>query len=214
MLHAGTVKLIPSLWARLLAGAVDNLEALDRLIGALPELLRQAIFQGGDGWTTEVIAADEVRQIQAVARLRGEQHGVWVRNFTERETSQAWEEILRGLDLGNGCLDGGVWTRASLCRSRVGVSCWPVPLIPVSSGNAGRLPRTAPGKTRAILYAFIMRPPGLGGSLLDDAAFDRERAFLQKELNRIVECCRMAGNGPEALPSLPALRLNDPLLSG
>ena len=78
----------------------------------------------------------------------------------------------------------------------------------------GRLPRTAPGKTRAILYDFIVRPPDLGGSLLDDAAFNRERAFLQKELNRIVECCRMAGNGPEALPSLPALRLNDHLLSG
>ena len=78
----------------------------------------------------------------------------------------------------------------------------------------GRLPRTAPGKTRAILYDFIVRPPDLGGSLLDDAAFNRERAFLQKELNRIVECCRRAENGSEALPSLPALRLNDHLLSG
>jgi len=75
------------------------------------------------------------------------------------------------------------------------------------------LPRTAPGKTRAIRYDFIVRPPDLGGSLLDDAAFDLERAFLQKALNRSVEGCRLAGNGPEALPSLPALRLNDPLLS-
>ena len=108
-----------------------------------------------------MIAADEVRQMQAVARLLGEQHGLWVRNFTDRETPQAREEILRGS--GNGCLDGGVairfWTRAARCRSRVGVSCWPVPRIPVSSGSAGGLPRTAPGKTRAILYDFIVRPP-------------------------------------------------------
>ncbi|MDS4042657.1 MAG: hypothetical protein RKP20_15970 [Candidatus Competibacter sp.] len=34
-------------------GAVDKLEALDRLIGALPEPPRRAIFYCGDGRTTE-----------------------------------------------------------------------------------------------------------------------------------------------------------------
>ena len=120
-------------------GAVDQREARDRPIGALPEPPRQTIVWGGAGRTTEAIAADEVRQMQAMARPRGEQHGLWVRNFTDRETPQARAEIVPGS--GNGCLDGGVairfWTRAARCRSRVWVSCWPVPRIPVSSGNAG-----------------------------------------------------------------------------
>ncbi len=201
--------------ARLLAGAVDKLEALDRLIGALPEPPRQAIFYCGDGRTTDAITADEVRQIQAVARLLGEKHGLRVRNFTYRETPQEREEILR--DLGSGFLDGVVAIRCldegiDLPELRIG-------FLLASSTNPrqfvqrrGRLLRNAPGKTRAIIYDFIVRPPNLGGSL-DDESFNMERAFFQRELQRIVEFCRMAENGPEALHSLHELRLNYHLLA-
>lgn len=201
--------------ARLLAGAVDKLEALDRLIGALPEPPRQALFYCGDGRTTDAIAADEVRQIQAVARLLGEKHGLRVRNFTYRETPQEREEILR--DLGSGFLDGVVAIRCldegiDLPELRMG-------FLLASSTNPrqfvqrrGRLLRNAPGKTRAIIYDFIVRPPDLGGGL-DDEAFNLERAFFQRELRRIVEFCRMAENGPEALHSLRELRLNYHLLA-
>ncbi len=201
--------------ARLLAGAVDKLEALDRLIGALPEPPRQAIFYCGDGRTTDAITADEVRQIQAVARLLGEKHGLRVRNFTYRETPQEREEILR--DLGSGFLDGVVAIRCldegiDLPELRMG-------FLLASSTNPrqfvqrrGRLLRNAPGKKRAIIYDFIVRPPDLGGSL-DDESFNMERAFFQRELQRIVEFCRMAENGPEALHSLHELRLNYHLLA-
>jgi superfamily II DNA or RNA helicase len=57
--------------ARLLAGAVNKLAALDQVTGALPEPPRQAIFYCGDGRTTDAITADEVRQIQAVAPTAG-----------------------------------------------------------------------------------------------------------------------------------------------
>ena len=201
--------------ARLLAGAVNKLDALDRVIESLPEPPRKAIFYCGDGRTTDAITADEVRQIQAVARLLGEKHGLRVRNFTYRETPQEREEILR--DLGSGFLDGVVAIRCldegiDLPELRMG-------FLLASSTNPrqfvqrrGRLLRNAPGKTRAVIHDFIVRPPDLGGGW-DDEAFNLERSFFQRELQRIVEFCRMAENGPAALHSLHELRLNYHLLA-
>lgn len=201
--------------ARLLAGAFNKLEALDRVVASLPEPPHQAIFYCGDGRTTDAITADEVRQIQAVARLLGEKHGLRVRNFTYRESPQEREEILR--DLSSGFLDGVVAIRCldegiDLPDLRMG-------FLLASSTNPrqfiqrrGRLLRNSPGKDRAIIHDFIIRPPDLGGNM-DDSAFNMERTFFQRELSRIVEFCRMAENGPEALHSLQELRLKYNLLS-
>ncbi|MFO1432241.1 MAG: DNA phosphorothioation system restriction enzyme [Candidatus Competibacteraceae bacterium] len=202
--------------ARLLAGAVNKLDALGQVLDTLPEPPHKAIFYCGDGRTTDAITDDEVRQIQAVARLLGEKQGLRVRNFTYREAPQEREEILR--DLGSGFLDGVVAIRCldegiDLPELRMG-------FLLASSTNPrqfiqrrGRLLRNAPGKTRALIYDFIIRPPDLGGSL-DDEAFNLERSFFQRELSRIVEFCRTAENGPEALHSLHDLRLRYNLLSG
>lgn len=201
--------------ARLLGSAVNKLEALDRTINAMPEKPTKAIFYCGDGRTTDAITDEEVRQIQAVSRLLGEKHGLRVRNFTFRETTQEREEILR--DLSSGFLDGVVAIRCldegiDLPELRMG-------FLLASSTNPrqfiqrrGRLLRNAPGKNRAIIYDFFVSPPDLGGKL-DDAGFNMERSFFQKELTRIVEFCRMAENGPEALHKLNALRLKYNLLS-
>lgn len=201
--------------ARLLGGAVNKLGALDRIIGAMPEKPTKAIFYCGDGRTTDAITDEEVRQIQAVSRLLGEKHGLRVRNFTFRESAQEREEILR--DLSSGFLDGVVAIRCldegiDLPELRMG-------FLLASSTNPrqfiqrrGRLLRNAPGKNRAIIYDFFVSPPNMGGKL-DDSGFNMERSFFQKELSRIVEFCRMAENGPEALHDLHALRLKYNLLS-
>lgn len=201
--------------ARLLAGAVNKLNALDGVISAMPEPPKKAIFYCGDGRTTDAITDEEVRQIQAVARLLGETHGLRVRNFTYRETSEEREEILR--DLSSGFLDGVVAIRCldegiDLPDLRMG-------FLLASSTNPrqfiqrrGRLLRNAPGKNRALIYDFVVEPPDLGGTL-DDAGFNMERDFFQRELSRIVEFCRMAENGPEALHSLQEIRLKYNLLS-
>lgn len=201
--------------ARLLGGATNKIATLDRVLGSLPEPPRQALFYCGDGRTTDAITDDEVRQIQAVSRLLGEKHGLRVRNFTFREKTQDREEILR--DLTSGFLDGVVAIRCldegiDLPDLRMG-------FLLASSTNPrqfvqrrGRLLRNAPGKNRAIIYDFIVSPPDLGGRL-DDEGFNMERKFFQRELGRIVEFCRMAQNGPEALNSLRDLRLKYNLLS-
>jgi len=201
--------------ARLLAGADNKLDALDQVISAMPERPHKAIFYCGDGRTTDTITEEEVRQIQAVARVLGEKHGLRVRNFTYRESPQEREEILR--DLSSGFLEGVVAIRCldegiDLPELRMG-------FLLASSTNPrqfiqrrGRLLRNAPGKNRAIIYDFIIRPPDLGGSL-DDNAFNMERDFFQRELKRIVEFCRMAENGAESMGVLRDLRIQYNLLA-
>ncbi len=201
--------------ARLLGGAVNKLEALDQLIAAMPERPQKALFYCGDGRTTDSITDEEVRQIQAVARLLGEKHGLRVRNFTYRETSSEREEILR--DLTSGFLDGVVAIRCldegiDLPDLRMG-------FLLASSTNPrqfvqrrGRLLRNAPGKIRSEIYDFIVSPPDFGGAE-DSASFNIERNFFRRELIRIVEFCRMAENGPEALASLSEIRKQYNLLA-
>lgn len=201
--------------ARLLGSAANKMPALDSLIASLPERPQKAIFYCGDGRTTDSITDDEVRQIQAVARLLGERHGLRVRNFTYRESPQEREEILR--DLASGFLDGVVAIRCldegiDLPDLRMG-------FLLASSTNPrqfiqrrGRLLRNSPGKPRAIIYDFIVAPPDFGGGQ-DDDAFNMERKFFQRELTRIVEFSRMAENGPEAMSLIQNLRVSYNLLS-
>jgi DNA phosphorothioation system restriction enzyme len=201
--------------ARLLGSAQNKLEVLDQVIASLPERPKKALFYCGDGRTTDTIADEEVRQIQAVSRLLGEKHGLKVRNFTFRETSEEREEILR--DLASGFLDGVVAIRCldegiDLPDLRMG-------FVLASSTNPrqfvqrrGRLLRHAPGKKRAIIHDFIIQSPDFGGTL-DDDAFNLERNFFQRELKRITEFCQTAENGPEAMHELRELRLSYNLIS-
>jgi superfamily II DNA or RNA helicase len=201
--------------SRLLSSATGKLHELDKLIANLPQKPKKAIFYCGDGRTTDTIHEDEIRQIQSVSRILGEKHNLRIRNFTFRESIQEREEILR--DLETGFLDGVVAIRCldegiDLPDLRMG-------FILASSTNPrqfiqrrGRLLRNAPGKEYAIIYDFIIEPPDLGGKI-SDSAFNLERAFFQRELKRIVEFCRIADNGPEAMNLLKDLRLKYNLLS-
>lgn len=201
--------------ARLLAGAENKITVLDEVISALPERPRKAIFYCGDGRTTDSITAEDVRQIQAVARLLGEKHGLRVRNFTYQESPAEREEILR--DLGSGFLDGVVAIRC--LDEGIDLPNLEMGFLLASSTNPrqfvqrrGRLLRHSKGKARAIIHDFIIQPPDFGG-VLDDDAFNLERSFFERELTRIIEFCQTAENGPEALVALQELRSKYNLIS-
>ena len=154
--------------ARLLGSAQNKLEVLDQVSASLPERPKKALFYCGDGRTTDTIADEEVRQIQAVSRLLGEKHGLKVRNFTFRESTEEREEILR--DLASGFLDGVVAIRC--LDEGIDVPDLRMGFLLASSTNPrqfvqrrGRLLRHAPGKKRAIIHDFIIQPPDFGGTL-------------------------------------------------
>lgn len=201
--------------ARLLASAQNKLAVLDEVLKGLPEKPKKALFYCGDGRTTDPVADEEVRQIQAVSRLLGDQHGLKVRNFTFRESPEEREEILR--DIASGFLDGVVAIRC--LDEGIDVPDLRMGFLLASSTNPrqfvqrrGRLLRHAPGKKRAIIHDFIIQPPDFGGTL-DDASFNLERNFFQRELRRITELCQTAENGPEAMHVLRELRSKYNLIS-
>ena len=147
--------------------------------------------------------------------MLGEKHGLKVRNFTFRESTEEREEILR--DLASGFLDGVVAIRC--LDEGIDVPDLRMGFLLVSSTNPrqfvqrrGRLLRHAPGKKRAIIHDFIIQPPDFGGTL-DDDAFNLERNFFQRELKRITEFCQTAENGPEAMHALRELRVTYNLIS-
>jgi superfamily II DNA or RNA helicase len=76
----------------------------------------------------------------------------------------------------------------------------------------GRLLRRAPGKDRAVIYDFIVRPPDFG-SADTDRDFNAERRLFRRELERILDFCASAENGPAALNQLHDLRLQYNLLA-
>lgn len=196
--------------ARLLASAANKLPALRETIAALEAPLERAIVYCGDG-SVECPVTDELdRQVIAVSRMMGDELGLRVRKFTCEEPGPEREEIIQALrdrDLqavvAIRCLDEGI----DIPDARLG-------FLLASSTNPrqfiqrrGRLLRRSDetGKRRAIIYDFIVRPPDFGGQT-DDAAFNLERRFFKRELERIVEFCESAENGPAALEKLQSLR--------
>ena len=195
--------------ARLLGAAANKLVALDRLLADMDSPPKKAIFYCGDGRTNDQVNQEETRQIQAVARLLGERHQLRVRNFTYREGAAERDNILR--DFRSGFLDGIVAIRCldegiDLPDLRVG-------FLLASSTNPrqfiqrrGRLLRDAPDKPYATIYDFIVLPPDMDGDY-DDAAFNLERRFLERELTRVREFCSTALNSEEAMAKLLNLRI-------
>ena len=196
--------------ARLLASAANKLPALRQIIKQMKEPLERAIVYCGDG-SVECPLTDELdRQITVVTRILGEELGLRVRRFTCEESGEEREEIITALknrDLNAvvaiRCLDEGI----DIPDVRIG-------FLLASSTNPrqfiqrrGRLLRRSDetGKRRAIIYDFIVEPPDFGGKM-DDAAFNLERRFFQRELQRILEFCATAENGPAALHELEPLR--------
>jgi superfamily II DNA or RNA helicase len=195
--------------ARLLASAANKLNALSAVLNGMETPLEKAIVYCGDGRVEQPITDEEERQILAVARLLGEEHGLRVRKFTYEESSEERERILTGLREGSldavvaiRCLDEGI----DLPEVRMG-------FLLASSTNPrqfvqrrGRLLRRAPGKSRAVIYDFIVKPPNFGGGE-DEKAFNVERRLFRRELERVLDFCQTAENGPAALNQLQDLRL-------
>jgi DNA phosphorothioation system restriction enzyme len=201
--------------ARLLAAAANKLPALSKVLATHGEAIKMAIVYCGDG-TVECPATAEVdRQILAVARLLGESHHLKVRKFTCDESSEDREGILAALRSGGldavvaiRCLDEGIDVPDVRLGFLLASSTNPRQFIQ----RRGRLLRRAPGKTRAVIYDFIVRPPDFGGES-DANAFNVERRLFGRELERVLEFCRSAENGPIALQQLQDLRLTYNLLA-
>lgn len=201
--------------ARLLASAANKLPALTEVLRTHGEPVEKAIVYCGDG-TVECPATAELdRQIVAVTRLLGERHQLKIRRFTCDESPEEREQILTALRNGGlhavvaiRCLDEGIDVPDVRLGFLLASSTNPRQFIQ----RRGRLLRRASGKTHAVIYDFLVRPPDFGGES-DASAFNVERRLFGRELERALEFCRSAENGPIALQKLQDLRLTYNLLA-
>lgn len=200
--------------ARLLASAQNKIPALQSTLRGLGTRPERAIVYCGDG---RVEAADDstMRQVDAVQRMLGLEEHLRVHKFTCDEGPEEREQMLRALRSGRldalvaiRCLDEGIDVPDIRQAFILASSTNPRQFIQ----RRGRLLRPAPGKRRAQVWDFIVRPPDLGGQV-SDAAFNMERRLFKRELERIVEFCDTAENGPAALNLLIELRKTYNLLS-
>lgn len=201
--------------ARLIASAANKLPALTAVLRAIGEPIEKAIVYCGDGTVECPATAELERQIIAVTQLLGEEHALKVRKFTCDESAEEREEILTALRGGSlnavvaiRCLDEGIDVPDVRLGFLLASSTNPRQFIQ----RRGRLLRRAPGKARAVIYDFIVRPPDFGGDA-DAGSFSLERRMFRRELERILEFCRTAENGPVALQQLQSLRLTYNLLA-
>jgi DNA phosphorothioation system restriction enzyme len=203
--------------ARLLASAANKLPALSKVLDELDQPAEQAIVYCGDGRVENDASADaeNERQIEAVLRLLGNKHRLRVRKFTCDESVDEREEMLerlrdRKLDaiVAIRCLDEGIDVPDVRMAFILASSTNPRQFIQ----RRGRLLRRAPGKSRAHIWDFVVKPPDLGGRF-DSATFNTERGLFKRELERIVDFCRTAENGDAALNQLLSLRKTYNLLS-
>ncbi len=201
--------------SRLIGSAANKLPALAAILENLDPPARQAIFYCGDGRVESSASGEEIRQIEAVTNLLYEEAGLRTRRFTYEESAEEREEILRALKSGSlhgivaiRCLDEGI----DLPDVRMGFLLASTTNPRQFIQRRGRLLRKAPGKHHATIYDFIVRPAGLDGDHEADV-FNAERRLFRRELERIVEFCKTAINGPSALGSLQDLRMKFNLLS-
>ena len=207
---SSTLKFLLLARSRLLASAANKLPTLEAILRENTMPFDHGIVYCGDGRVEDEESDDEtlIRQVDAAVKILGGDLGLRVRKFTCDEPMEEREEILRLLRDGMlnaavaiRCLDEGIDVPDVRMAFLLASSTNPRQFIQ----RRGRLLRKAPGKTRAHIWDFIIRPPDMGGQT-DDATFNIERRLFQRELSRVVEFCRTAENGDVALHTLEGLR--------
>jgi DNA phosphorothioation system restriction enzyme len=202
--------------SRLIGAAANKLPALVGILNGLEAPARQAIFYCGDGSMENEMSGELVRQIHAVTNALHSEAALRTRRFTYEESPEEREEILRKLKAGDlhgivaiRCLDEGI----DLPDVRMGFLLASTTNPRQFVQRRGRLLRRAEGKPHATIYDFIVEPSGLDSEYEADV-FNVERRLFKRELERIVEFCEDALNGPSALGVLRALRIRFNLLGG
>ena len=193
--------------ARILASARGKIPALVERLSRLKETTHNLIYCG-DGSVEGEVDASVMRQIDAVVRALGRDLGMAVAKYvadtplTRRHDlrKRFAEGSIQGL-VAIRCLDEGVDIPETRRAFILASSTNPRQFIQ----RRGRILRTAPGKSMAEIFDFIVEPSTeeLDGS---DAIFPTVRNLFRRELSRIFEFAGLAVNGPEALQTLLPLR--------
>lgn len=192
--HEGLAALL-SQRSRLLGAAANKLEALEEIMRSRLHT-SHTLFYCGDGSVEDGTHNESLRQLEAVARLLGNDLGYRVNTYTAETALEEREDLRRRFETGE--LQGLVAIRC--LDEGVDIPAIETAIILASSGNPrqfiqrrGRVLRPHSNKQRATIFDMIVLPPALGRETLEV-----ERNFLRKELSRFVEFADLADNAGEA----------------
>ena len=194
--------------ARIVAGASEKLDALREKIkpyihdnnilvycGATNVLDENSDFSSSD--------AGDIRQIEAVTRILGNEFGMAVAQFTSKENMETRASIKEQFQRGDRlqaivaikCLDEGVNIPGIKTAFILASTTNPKEYIQ----RRGRVLRKAPNKPYAVIYDFVTLPRPLDSvSSLTSEQTQRDLALVRNELIRIKEFGRLSQNSMEA----------------
>ena len=194
--------------ARIVAGASEKLSALREEIKPYIHDNNILVYCGATNVLDEKADcsssdAGDIRQIEAVTRILGNEFGMDVAQFTSKENMETRASIKEQFQRGDRlqaivaikCLDEGVNIPGIRTAFILASTTNPKEYIQ----RRGRVLRKAPNKPYAVLYDFVTLPRPLDSvSSLTTEQAQRDLALVRNELARIKEFGRLSQNSMEA----------------
>lgn len=194
--------------ARIVAGASEKLDALREKIVPYIHDNNILVYCGATNVNDETGTPDEsydsdIRQIEAVTRILGNEFGMSVAQFTSRENMETRAIIKEQFQRGDRlqaivaikCLDEGVNIPGIKTAFILASTTNPKEYIQ----RRGRVLRKAPNKPYAVLYDFVTLPRPLDSvSALTKEQAQRDISLVKNELSRVKEFGRLSQNPMDA----------------
>lgn len=194
--------------ARIVAGATEKLDALRIAIAPYSKENNLLVYCGATNVMDEksefsTVEDSDMRQIEAVTRILGNEFGMEVAQFTSRESMEVRttikEQFLRGDRLqaivAIKCLDEGVNIPGIRTAFILASTTNPKEYIQ----RRGRVLRKAPNKAFAEIFDFVTLPRPLENvSALTSEQAQRDTALVKNELARTQEFGRLSMNPMDA----------------
>ena len=190
-------KIIAQKRSRLVAGAINKLPALAREIKTYINDNHILVYCGATKIAKQDDKGDDMRQIEAITEMLGNDMGMHVAEFTSREDNYTRDLLRRRFSDGDylqalvaiKCLDEGVNIPAIKTAFILASTTNPKEYIQ----RRGRVLRKYPGKEFAVIYDFITLPRPLDEAI--NLTYDEikcEKSMVKNEVNRIIEFSRLA----------------------
>ncbi|MFW6026242.1 MAG: DEAD/DEAH box helicase family protein [Candidatus Woesearchaeota archaeon] len=192
--------------ARLVAGADNKLSKLRELMKDKTDSNYNLVYSGATYVENET-SNSEIRQIEAITRLLGNELDMRVAKFTAEETMEERRRIIKDFSDGETlqviaaikCLDEGVNIPAVKNAYILASSSNPREFIQ----RRGRILRTYKNKNFAYIYDFITLPRNIEEvSLLDEEMLKYDSSLIRKEIKRAKDFAELAVNKNKALVNL------------
>ena len=189
--------------ARIIAGAKNKLAALKEQIYPYKNDSNILVYCGATKYDEENLDQGEVRQIEAVTSMLGNELKMRVSMFTSRELPDERERIKKSFEEGKmlqaivaiKCLDEGVNIPGIRTAFILASSTNPKEYIQ----RRGRVLRKAKGKYYATIYDFITLPRPLNEPLSLSNNIDSEMSLIKREVERMEDFMSYCDNQSETM---------------